>query len=214
MKKLSLLLITFLMAGVMYGQFHIGPQIGYTSSNLSLKGSDIGNGLRNNFLAGVFMRIGKKIYVQPELNYMIEGSVFKYPSLKSGLTPVEQDIKVETIQIPLSLGWRIINAKIVNVRIFAGATVNFNSNTTIDTKDPDNSIGQGLLSPLKDADFKKSHWKYQVGAGVDVLMFAIDVKYYGNITNLVNGNVTYNNATHTIDAGSNVFEVTLGWKIF
>ncbi len=214
MKKLSLLIVAVLMSGLMYGQFHIGPQIGYTSSNLSLKGSDIGNGLRNNFLAGVFMRIGKKIYVQPELNYLVEGSVLKYPSLKSGVTPVEQNIKVKTIQIPLSLGWRIINLKIVKVRLSAGATVNFTSNTTIDTKDPDNSIGQGLLSPLTNADFKKSHWQYQVGAGVDILMFAIDVKYYGKITDLVNGTVAYNNTTQTINAGSNVFQVTLGWKIF
>ena len=60
MKKFSLLLIAVLMSGIMYGQFHIGPQIGYTSSKLSYKGSDINAGLKSNMLIGVFMRIGRK----------------------------------------------------------------------------------------------------------------------------------------------------------
>ena len=207
MKKFSLLLMAILMSGLMYGQFHIGPQIGYTASKLSYKGSDITNGLKNNMLIGVFMRFGKKIYLQPEVNYMTQGSVFKFPLTGGSASPVEQNVTLKSIQVPLSLGWRIINAKVVKLRIFGGATANFVVNKTIDTKNGD---PKDYLVP---DDFSNIQWQYQLGAGVDILMFALDIKYYGGINDLFNGTVKYNTDTHSVSGAANVFEVTLGWKI-
>jgi hypothetical protein len=209
MKKFSLLLAAVLLSGMMYGQFHIGPQIGYTASKLSYRASDITNGLKRNMLVGVFMRIGKKFYVQPEVNYMTQGSVFKFPFTGGSSSFIEQNITLKSIQVPLNFGWRIINLKVVNVRLFTGATVNFivNKNITLSDKSAD---PKDYLLP---DDFKKMHWQYQIGAGVDVFMFAIDVKYYGGINNLFNGNVTYDNQSHTVSGSSSAFEITLGWKI-
>lgn len=194
------------MSGIMYGQFHIGPQIGYTAPKLSYKGSDINNGLKNNMLVGVFMRIGKKIYIQPEVNYMTQGSVFKFPSLTS-TSVVEQDVNLKSIQVPLSLGWQILDLKVVKFRIFGGATANFIVNKTIDTK---NGNAKDYLLP---SDFNDIQWQYQVGAGIDFLMLALDVKYYGGINDLFNGTVKYDNATHTVAGSASIFEITLGWKI-
>jgi len=91
MKKFSLFFIAVLISGISYGQFHIGPQVGYTASKLSYKGSDITSSLKNNMLIGVFMRIGRKVYVQPEVNYMTQGSVFKFPALGNA-SVFEQDV--------------------------------------------------------------------------------------------------------------------------
>ena len=204
MKKFSLLLIAVLMSGIMYGQFHIGPQIGYTSSKLSYKGSDINAGLKSNMLIGVFMRIGRKIYVQPEVNYMTQGSVFKFPSINN-TSVFEQDVSLKSIQIPLSLGWQFLNLKVVKFRIFGGITANFIVNKTITPK------GTAPKEYLVPNDFKDIQWQYQTGFGVDILMFAIDVKYYGGINNILN--FKYDNNTKTLTGGSNVFEVTLGWKL-
>ena len=206
MKKFSILLIAVLISGITYGQFHIGPQIGYTAPNLSYKGSDISNGLKNNMLVGVFMRIGKKIYIQPEVNYMTQGSVFKFPSLGS-TSVVEQDVSLKTIQVPLSLGWQILDLKVVKFRIFGGATANFIVNKTINTK---NGNAKDYLLP---SDFNDIQWQYQVGAGIDFLMLALDVKYYGGINDLFNGTVKYNSVTHTVAGSASAFEITLGWKI-
>ncbi len=206
MKKFSILLIAVLISGITYGQFHIGPQIGYTSSKLSYKGSDINSGLKNNMLIGVFMRIGKKIYVQPEVNYMTQGSVFKFPTLGS-TSVVEQDVSLKTIQVPLSLGWQVLNLKVIKFRIFGGATANFIVNKTINTK---NGSPKDYLLP---SDFNDIQWQYQVGAGIDFLMLALDVKYYGGINNLFNGSVKYNSTTRTVAGSASAFEVTLGWKI-
>ncbi len=204
MKKFSLLFIAVLMSGIMYGQFHIGPQIGYTSSKLSYKGSDINAGLKNNMLIGVFMRIGRKVYVQPEVNYMTQGSVFKFPTL--GSTSVfEQDVSLKSIQIPLSLGWQFLNLKVIKFRIFGGITANFIVNKTIT---PNGTAPKDYLVPK---DFKDIQWQYQAGFGIDILMLAIDVKYYGGINNILN--FKYDNNTKTLTGGANVFEVTLGWKL-
>ncbi len=206
MKKFSLFLVAILMSGIMYGQFHIGPQIGYTAPKLSYKSSDITNGLKNHMVVGVFMRIGKKIYVQPEINYMTQGSVFKFPSIGS-TSVVEQDVSLKSIQVPLSLGWQILDFKVVKFRIFGGATANFIVNKTINTK---NGNPKDYLLP---SDFNDIQWQYQVGAGIDFLMLALDVKYYGGISNLFNGSVKYDNVTHTVAGSASAFEVTLGWKI-
>ncbi len=209
MKKISLFIVAILMSGLMYGQFHIGPQIGYTASKLSYNGSDISNGLKNNMLIGVFMRIGKKIYIQPEVNYMTQGSVFKFPSIGS-TSPVEQNVSLKSIQVPLSLGWQFLNLKVVKLRIYGGATANFVVNKDINTKNLGNQDPKDYLLP---DDFSNVQWQYQFGVGVDIFMFALDVKYYGGINDLFNGTVSYNQQTKTVNGAANVFEITLGWKI-
>ena len=206
MKKLVIALIAIIFTVSVYGQFHVGPQIGYTASNLSIDKDSITNGLKNNFVVGVFFRFGKKIYVQPEINWLTQGSVFKYPSFGS-LSPIEQNIKLNTIQVPVNIGWRIINLEIVNIRIFAGAVANFITNTTIKTSGGDASYYDAL--PTED-DFGNIQWQWDAGVGVDVLMFAIDVKYMGGINNILKD---FNYDGTTLSSKSNLFMVTLGWKI-
>ena len=213
MKKLVLLITAFALSGVMFGQIHFGPQIGYSASNLSLNTGDITNNLKNNFMFGAFVRLGKKFYVQPEVNWLTQGSVFKYPSINN-LSPVEQDIKLKTIQIPVSVGFRFLNLTVVNLRIHGGVTANIITDKTINNKDDDNTIGQDLINPIKEEDINDLQWQYQFGVGVDVLMFALDIKYYGGINDIVNGNITIDQNTLGISSKSNLFVVTLGWKIF
>lgn len=206
MKKIVLSLAVLLITSMSYGQFHIGPQIGYTASNLSMSYDSISNGLRSNFLAGVFIRMGKKIYVQPEVNWLTQGSVFKYPSFNN-LSPIEQTVKLNTIQVPVNVGWRMINLKIVNLRIFAGVAANFVVNKKITTSGDEQNYPEAL--PTED-DFKNTVWQWDAGLGVDVLMFAVDVKYVGGFNNIFDDFHFENN---TLTSKSNLFVVTLGWKI-
>lgn len=207
MKRIILLTVTLLIVGMSYGQFHIGPQIGYTGSNLSLNADSISNSLKNNLLIGAFVRIGKKFYVQPEVNWLTQGSVLKYPSFKDGIVPLEQEIKLSTLQVPVNVGWRFINLEIVNLRIFAGIAANFVLNTKIDTKSGNSDDYENALVP---DDFKSVQWQWDAGVGVDILMFAVDVKYMGGINNLLDNVQIEGN---TLTSKSNLFVVTLGWKI-
>ena len=207
MKRIIVFAIALLISGISYGQFHIGPQIGYSGSNLTLNTDTIANNLKSNLLIGVFARFGKKIYVQPEVNWLTQGSVFKYPSFKDGIVPLEQEIKLSTIQVPVNVGWRFLNLKVVQLRVFAGIAANFVMNTKIDTKSGDADDYENALIP---DDFKNVQWQWDVGAGVDILMFAVDVKYMGGINNLLDNVQVEGNS---ITSKSNLFVVTLGWKI-
>ena len=207
MKKITIIITVLLISGSMFGQFHFGPQIGYTASNLTVNQSEVENNLKSNLLIGAFARFGKKIYVQPEINWLTQGSVLKYPSL-SDPTPVEQKITLNTIQIPLSLGWRMINLDVVNIRIMAGVSANFVLDTKIDTENGD---GNEYLLP---SDFDNMQWQWQAGVGVDILMFAVDLKYFGGLNNIMEKDIQVDSENYVISSKSNLFEVTVGWKIF
>ncbi len=207
MKKLIIFSIAVLTSALSYGQLHFGPQIGFTASNLTMDVDDIQNDLRSNFLIGAFVRMGKKIYVQPEVNYYTQGSIFKYPAIGS-LSPLEQEIGLKTLQVPVNLGWRMINLEVVNIRLFGGVVANFVLDKKIETTSGNPDDYENALVP---EDFKDVNWQWDAGVGVDILMFAVDVKYVGGFTNVLN-DVQFDG--NTVTSKSNLFVVTLGWKIF
>lgn len=202
MKKITLMLAALLISAVSYAQFTIGPQIGYTASSLTLNGNDIKANLQSNFVLGVFARIGDKVFLQPELNYLTQGNVFTIN------TTFKQQVNLQSIQVPLSLGFKLLNLKIVKLSIFGGATANFvvNKNMGVD------AAAQATGNYLTADAFKNANYQYQVGAGLDIATFVINVKYYGGLSDLTNGNVTVGNGSIT-SSKPNAFMVTLGWKI-
>ncbi len=204
MKKISLLLFSLLFTMFSYAQLSVGPQIGYTASNLSMNRDSITNSMKHNLLVGGFVRLGTKVYIQPELNYLTQGSVVKWPSL-GNLSPLQQEITIKTLQVPVNLGYKVINAGIVSVRLFGGAVMNYNLNTQIE-----NTNDSEEYQKLVPEDFRNLTWQWDLGAGVDVLMFTLDVKYVGGITNVLN-DIQINGTE--ITSKSNLFVVTLGWKI-
>ncbi len=207
MKKLFILVVAVLSSALSYGQLHFGPQVGFAASNLTLNVDNIENNLKSNFLIGAFVRMGKKIYVQPEVNYYTQGSVFKTPAIGS-LSPLEQEISLKSLQVPVNLGWRMINLEIVNIRLFGGAVANFILDKQVTTTSGNPDDYENALVP---EDFQDINWQFDVGVGVDVLMFAVDVKYVGGISNVLN-DVKFDGTT--VSSKSNLCVVTLGWKIF
>ncbi len=216
MKKITLIISAILCVTSMQAQFHIGPQIGFSSSKLTTNIDDITTSLKTNFMFGAFARFGEKIYVQPEVNWLTQGSVFKYPEVNLGgsdLSPFQQEIKLNSINIPVSLGWRIIDLKVVNIRIFIGLNADIVTKKTINNSEDVSGIDEDLFKPITDSDIKNLAWNYHIGVGVDVLMFALDAKYVGAFGEPIMGNLKYNGANHNISSSSGMFLVTLGWKI-
>jgi len=205
MKNISLLLIAVIFSISSYAQLHFGPQIGYTASMLSLNVDDIKNEMKSNLLIGAFARIGSEYYFQPEINYLTQGSVFKWPA-QDNVSPLEQNITIKTLQVPANVGWRALNTHLVNVRIFGGIVMDFNLDTVIE-----NSFETENHTKLVPDDFKSFTWQWDTGVGVDVLMFSLDIKYFGGLNNILD-NIQYKNKE--ITAKPNLFVVTLGWKIF
>lgn len=208
MKKLFLLIIMIIAVNVGFAQLTLGPKIGYNTSKLSIDKSDIKSDLKNSFQFGFFVRVGRNVYVQPELNFLTQGSIFKNPSLLGGLSPFEQKVDLKTIQIPFLIGMKVFNKKIVNVRVFAGPSASIITDKKIKT-----TSSSGWIDPIKDANIEDLIWNIQVGAGVDVLMFTLDVRYNIGINKII-GDVVIDGTPVKFDSKSSGFNVSLGWKIF
>ncbi len=213
MKKLLLVVIAFLTVQVATAQFNFGIKIGYNTSKPSIDLSDIKTDLKNSFQFGLFARFGKKIYVQPELNWLTQGGIFKDETGQIWEDPFKQTVKLKTVQVPLMVGMRLINLKIVNFRAHLGPVASFVTKKDIETKDLD-----GWIDPIKQADIKDILWSAQVGLGVDVLMFTLDIRYNIGLSKMIKDVEfidpnTQETVTKTFDSSVSGFNITLGWKI-
>jgi len=196
MKKFLILSMLILSSGIIFGQFTIGPKVGYNASKLSTDLDTISSGFKSGFQIGVFVRIGKKFYVQPELYYTTQGGVFE-----SNTNNWQQKVNIGSLDLPLLVGFKMLNAKVVNLRILAGPMASFVVNKSV--KD-----AGGILGPIENADLSTINWAIQLGAGLDVLFMTLDVRYQIGLNNIIKD---INNAT--INSKNNVWVVSLGFKI-
>lgn len=202
MKKFTFIFMLFMASGFAFGQFSIGPKIGYNTSKLTTDVDSITSDLTNNFHFGAFVRLGSKIYLQPEINWLTTGSVFKKSTLNS-LSPIEQKVTMKSIEIPVIVGWRIINLGVGNIRVLAGPSASIVTDKQITTTD-----GASLTNPIKESDIEDLLWGFNIGAGVDVLMFTLDIRYQMGLNDVIS---SVNN--FDFNSKNNMFAVALGWKI-
>lgn len=202
MKKITMLFVLLLAAGFAFGQFSIGPKVGFNTSKLSTDLSEVQSDMSNSFNFGVFLRLGKKIYLQPEVNWLTRGGVFKKPELNN-ISPINQEIEMKTIEIPVLLGWRIVNFGVGNVRIMVGPSASIVTDKTVST-----SSEEGFINPIKESDLEDMIWGFNAGVGVDVLMFTLDVRYQMGLNEVMQKVEDFD-----FYSKSNIFAVSLGWKI-
>ena len=196
MKKIIILAILFFVALQNYAQFDLGLKIGYATSKLSTDFDDIKESVKHGFQIGAFARVGKRLYLQPEFYYSTSGGKLKLEG-----TDVEEEITLQNICIPALIGFKIINGEKINLRIMAGPTANFIINQKISGDDV-------VQDPLQDSDFKNIGWGLDVGAGMDFLFLALDVRYEWGLNDI------YEPPTNDQTMKNNLFIVSLGFKIF
>ncbi len=197
MKKYLIILAMVLFSVSVFGQFTIGPKVGYNASKLSTNLDTITSNFKSGFSIGVFVRIGKRFYFQPEVYYTTQGGVFE-----SNENNWEQKVIIGSLDIPALVGFKLIKSKIVNLRILAGPLASFVVNKSV--KD-----AGGALGPIENADINSVNWAIQAGAGLDVLFFTLDVRYQIGLNNLIK--TIENNAE--INSKNSVWVVSLGFKI-
>lgn len=207
MKKSILLLSFIILSSTAFSQLSFGPKIGYNSAKLSLDRSDINSELKNNFQFGLFVRIGTKIYVQPEVNWVSQGSIFKTSGSNTDISEFEQEVKLNTIQIPLMIGAKVIDLKLFNLRVFGGPTASFISKVKVDNK-----LATGI-EPISEADLEDVIWSFQVGAGFDIVKLTFDIRYNFGINNVMK-TVQIEGSPFEFSSKTSGFNVTVGWKMF
>ena len=205
MKKiiLALVLLLTVTTGTSFGQLNIkiGPKVGFNASQLHTNLDSISSQFKSGFQFGIFVRLGKKVYLQPELYYTTEGGVFK--SNSSSIKQWEQNIKLGSLDVPVLIGVSFINSELLNVRILAGPLASFIVNKKISET--------GVTGPIQDANIKNVNWYIQAGAGVDIWKFTLDVRYQIGLNKMIS-DVDFNSKTVNFNTSNNVWVVSLGFK--
>ena len=183
--------------------FDLGVKAGINSSkittdNFSFSGynySDFKSDAKSGYILGAFARIGaKKIYLQPELLYCVKNS-----ESTSGTT--NQSLKLKTIQIPMLVGFKLIDLKIASIRAFTGPAMSFvMSGSSVESN----------LTNIDPKNFKNNVWDWQLGAGVDAGPFVFDIRYGWGLSKLSDGNLNINNIGF-VNKG-NTLTFSLGFK--
>jgi len=210
---LAALLITWLFANA---QLNFGIKGGYNSS-LNLKNiSSVSSGtydlnavkgeLADGFHGGVFIRVGGKIYVQPELLYGLQKKKFQLTiqEATNPNIPIDKFVTFSTIDVPVLIGYKLVDGKIFNIRAFAGPKFKLNAGSKFSFENIQNLKKETLEKDLG-GEFKDASVGLDLGAGVDLFMFTLDARL-----NVINDVYSFTKGTKP-DLTSN-FVVSLGWK--
>ena len=199
MKKIVLLIAMAIVSASAFAEFDLGIKASYISSlklndlkaasayTLDQAKAEMGNG----FNAGVFMRIGlpkSKFFIQPEVLYSVEKKEF---SLKGALTDgekfnINQVISAKTMDVPLLLGIKFLDLKIVNFRLLAGPKFRFDVGSK--SKALDDTIKLDEVAN----EFRKASLGLEAGLDVEVLgKINVGVRY--NLIKQVTKNMNWKN---------------------
>jgi hypothetical protein len=221
MKKLILAAVLLLFVSFTQAQLNFGIKAGYNSS---LGINDLGSvtsgsynfnsakaELSNGFQAGVFLRMGfSKVYFQPELLYAMGKKNYDMTvknSDNSVAGTFNKNVTVSTVDVPLLLGYKLLDLKVANLRVFAGPKLRFNTGSTLEFS---NVTGGGFNINDLQKDVKAAQLGLEAGFGVDVLMLSLDFRYQ-----VINDMYQTKIQDITIDKiPANTFVISLGWKIF
>jgi hypothetical protein len=217
MKKIILVSIALLVASLSYAQLGFGIKGGFTMSNLSVNIGDYTDAAQAGYQLGAFVRLGKKLHLQPEAYFTAKTGKFTFdytqvdPNNPDGTvsSSVEQKISLKTIDVPVLIGYQIAKLPTIKIRIQAGPVasivVNKKFNVQFDGVDqPDGS------SPLVEDDFSNVNWAAQFGAGIDFLFLTADIRYELGLNNIYKAPETM---AEDPTMKNNVFFISVGWKI-
>lgn len=178
-----------------------------TDGLVTLNGTVIKNQLlasldtKQSYVGGIYARLGKTIFIEPEVLVSTKGGSIYIP----GLSQTKQ-FTFTNIDVPILVGFR---RKIFH--FMAGPVASYTLKTDTELNELINMFITKYVGSTAEIAAKTS-FSYQVGGGIDLLGFTLDVRYEGNLSQLVK--------TLPIPAGINfspklnLYQVTLGYKIF
>ncbi|MEY3645996.1 MAG: hypothetical protein RL127_704 [Bacteroidota bacterium] len=219
-KVIGLLLLSFIFVVPLRGQllmpvrkatgnfFRLGIKGGVSLTNLTLDGLSV-NGAsdyiaksmtaKNGYVAGIYARLGRRVFVQPELLAGVKYAKVNVLNAALGLDK-KVEIGYTSIDIPLMLGYRL-----GPLHVMAGpvASYSMTPNSTFNQfLSANNSISNAITN---------AYFSYTAGAGIDLLGFTLDVRYESNLTDLSKTVPLPSGVNFSQKASS--FQATLGMKI-
>jgi hypothetical protein len=156
MKSLKFSLLVFaalvISSTVKAQSFTLGVRGGATYSNLYGIKSIKDNKGKVGYTAGIFARIGDRLYLEPGVNITATGAKFNFNGH-------EYDIKLNQLQVPILVGYKFIDKDAFNFHAAVGPEGNFNIK--------DRKVG--------DFKYKDFNTAGRLQAGVDVGSLTIDL---------------------------------------
>ena len=156
---------------------------------------------KQSYVGGIYARLGRKIFIEPEVLVSTKGGSIYVP----GLSQTKQ-FTFTNIDVPVLLGfrWKIFH-------VMAGPVASYTLKTDTELNDLINLVTTKYTGSTA-AIAAKTSFSYQVGGGIDLLGFTLDVRYEGNLSQLTK---TLPIPTGiTFSPKLNLYQVTLGYKIF
>ncbi len=221
MKKFIIAAVLLFSVTFTFAQLNFGIKAGYNSSlgmnNLSsvttgdYNLNSVSSELANGFHAGIFARLGfKNIYFQPEFLYSMgkKDYTITFKDAVNKDVTFNKLVNVSTLDVPLLLGYKLLDLKLVNLRVFAGPKLRFNAGSSLSYSNL--TTGGSVTQDQLVKDVKAAQVGLEAGVGVDVLMFTLDARY-----NLIGDMYQTKLSSLTIDnIPANTFVISLGWKLF
>jgi len=201
MKRLLVTICLFFSLFYSWGQkpINLGIKFGTNSSSLITNFNEVFEESEiNHYLAGAFLRVNiGKLYFQPEAYFNTKGGIINALNYKPGEIPNFSELfSFQTIDIPLLIGYNIINQPIFNLRVHAGPVLSYV------TADP-------LISEITNLnidDLKDNYIGIQAGIGFDLWFITIDARIE-NSFNIFIDDSNYSSANR-------VFLLSAGIKLF
>ncbi len=168
---LALVMSTFVFAAGNSNQnsnfFELGAHAGWNTQQMNLFSANPVGSVKSRvgWIAGAYIRLNiKSLYIEP---------CFDYAHNTTGFTSGDIDIKkINQFRIPIFVGYKMMDTKIFNFRLFVGPEVNF----LMDKEKWE------LVVP-EDNKFSLASWKGRAGLGFDLWRFIVNVDYRFNWSN-------------------------------
>jgi hypothetical protein len=212
MKKIFLATIVFAIPLMIsaQGPISFGPKVGWNSDRLTTDYTQYVKDFKSGFQGGFFFSVYlNKFYVQPEIYFSIKRGAletsFGDPFNPSSTLNVSQTMTLQSIDVPLLLGFKFLDLKLIRFRIWGGPVASYILN-----RDYTLSIN-GIDRPdrINRNDFKDALWSAQIGAGLDLLMLTFDIGYeFG-----MNSFLTIQ-SLDDFNLRNNLFYCSIGWRLF
>ncbi|MEY4538387.1 MAG: hypothetical protein RLZZ306_144 [Bacteroidota bacterium] len=217
MKKLLLTAIVAMSCMTTFAQdklFTVGLRAGVNLSqvagnDLSLSSGGKNFSFRNNdtraygFVGGIFMRFGKKVFIQPEILLSQKGG--KFDVFEDGVAEGKKvDFNLTNLDLPVLLGVKIGNV----LRINAGPVATFRLSDS-------GSLGDSIKEYQGESAneiFREVILGYQAGVGFDIGKLNIDLRYEGNVNDVVDVKFKDASTASKFAAKGNSLQATLGFN--
>ncbi|WP_421829987.1 porin family protein [Larkinella sp.] len=230
MKKILFLGLVMILPSLTFAQFSIGIKGGVNLSQFTMgdfvttrlnangtpqvnvSGQVIRDNLKESFdsktgwVYGIYTRFGKNIYIQPELLVSSKGGSFNIVRDINGQPTTETvSIKTTNFDVPILLG-----LKGGPIRVVAGPIVSFRISDDQKLRDALEDYTSGSLNNA----LAKATYGYQVGLGLDLGRFGIDVRREGSLSDVASVNLGGDANSAQFSQRLKSWQVTLAMRLF